>query len=144
MLELAFSLVIMVSCLIATFGFGHTFYVYNQLVTAVGNGARYAATRSYRAAPEQEDEETNRAIANMVVYGDPYPAPAATPAVANLTPEQVEIRWVIDGSGAPIGVGIAIRTYTVNAGFRTFTFNRLPGVEFPYVGKYQPTTEARP
>jgi hypothetical protein len=37
MLELAASAAVMVACLGGTFQFGYTFYVYNQLVTAVGN-----------------------------------------------------------------------------------------------------------
>ena len=36
MLELAISASVMVTCLVGTFQFGYTFYVYNQLVTAVG------------------------------------------------------------------------------------------------------------
>jgi len=47
MLELAISSAVMISCLAGTFQFGYTFYVYNQLVTAVGNGGRYAAMRTY-------------------------------------------------------------------------------------------------
>ena len=48
MLELAISAGVLVTCLAGTFQFGYTFYVYNQLVSAVGNGARYAAQRTYR------------------------------------------------------------------------------------------------
>ncbi len=49
MIELAFSAMLMMACLGGTFEFGYTFYVYNQLVTAIGNGGRYAATRTVRA-----------------------------------------------------------------------------------------------
>ncbi len=71
MLELALSAGVMVSCLAGTFQFGYTFYIYNELVTAVGNGARYAATRTYRS-----DAETSKAaIRNMVVYGNRHPRP---------------------------------------------------------------------
>src|ERR1051325_7493401 len=57
MLELAVSAAVMISCLGGTFQFGYTFYVYNQVVTAVGNGARYAAQRTYRAATADRSEE---------------------------------------------------------------------------------------
>ena len=50
MIELAVSAAVMVSCLGGTVQFGYTFYIYNELVTAVGNGGRYAAMRTYRAA----------------------------------------------------------------------------------------------
>ena len=77
MIELAVSAGVMVSCLAGTFQFGYTFYIYNQLVTAVGNGGRYAAMRTYRAASEAISKKANAAIRNMVVYGDAHPAPSA-------------------------------------------------------------------
>ena len=139
LIELAFSAMVMVTCLAGTFQFGYTFYVYNQLVTAVGNGGRYAATRTVRA----EVDKAEKAIRNMVVYGDAQPSADAQPAVAGLTPDQVEVRWVKDESGAPAAVGVSIREFTVNAVFRAFTFTGRPGVEFPYVGRYTPTEHER-
>jgi Flp pilus assembly protein TadG len=138
MLELAVSAAVMVSCLAGTFQFGYTFYVYNQLVTAVGNGGRYAAMRTYRAATDQDLEKGRQAIRNVVVYGDARPAADAVPVVAHLAPEQVEVRWVPGEAGAPSAVHVAIRDYTVNAVFKSFTFSGRPGVEFPYVGRYAP------
>lgn len=98
MLELAISASVMVTCLMGTFQFGYTFYVYNQLVTAVGNGGRYAAMRTWHGtsgASDQDVEMGNRAIRNMVVYGDPEPSPDASPVVVKLKPEQVEVRWIM-------------------------------------------------
>ncbi|MBZ5603829.1 MAG: pilus assembly protein [Acidobacteriia bacterium] len=135
MIELALSATVMITCLAGTFQFGYTFYVYNQLVTAIGNGGRYAATRTLRAEPEKAE----KAIRNMVVYGDAKPATGAAPVVAGLTPEQVDVRWVRDGSGAPTAVDVAIREYKVDAVFKTFTFEGRPGVEFPYVGRFAPS-----
>jgi len=40
MIELAMSATVMTMFLAGTFQFGYTFYVYNQLVTAIGNGSR--------------------------------------------------------------------------------------------------------
>src|SRR5271166_3444573 len=93
LLELALSAAVMVSCLTGTFRFGYTFYIYNELVTAVGNGGRYAAVRSYRAAAPEDVERGKAAIRNMVVYGNPSPAPGAVPVVPNLTAEQVEVSY---------------------------------------------------
>jgi Flp pilus assembly protein TadG len=139
MLELALSAAVMVSFLAGTFQFGYTFYVYNQLVTAVGNGARYAATRAYRSATAQDIEKGASAIRNMVVFGDARPAQDAVPAVANLTTNQVDVRWTTDPAGAPTAVDVSIREFSVNAVFKTLTFTGRPGVEFPYVGRYAPT-----
>jgi Flp pilus assembly protein TadG len=139
MLELAVSSAVMISCLAGTFQFGYTFYVYNQLVTAVGNGGRYAAMRTYRAASAQDIEKGAQAIRNMVVYGDAQPAPDAQPIAANLTPAQVDVRWITDGKSAPSAVDVSIREYKIDAVFKTFTFSGRPGVEFPCVGRYAPS-----
>jgi len=136
MLELAISAGVMVSCLVGTFQFGYTFYTYNQLVSAVGNGARYAAQRTYRAATSDDIERGNAAIRNMVVYGDPQPSADAVPVVPKLTPHHVEVRWLLAGDSAPVSVNVTIKGYTMDAIFRSFTFEGRPSVEFPYVGKY--------
>ena len=138
MLELAVCAAVMVSFLAGTFQFGYTFYLYNQLVTAVGNGARYAAQRTYRAASPQDIERGKAAIRNVVVYGDSQPAPDAAPVVPNLKPEQVEVRWVSSGADAPQAVDVAIRGYTIDGVFRAFTLDGRPSVEFPFVGRYAP------
>lgn len=133
LIELAVSAAVMVSCLAGTFQFGYTFYIYNQLVTAVGNGGRYAAMRTYR----RDVEKSRTAIQNMVVYGNSRPE-NMTPVVPNLRPDQVEVEWVKDKSGAPTAVRVAIRNYPVNAVFKTISLDGRPGVEFPYVGRYAP------
>ena len=104
MIELAVSAAVMVTCIAGTFQFGYTFYVYNQLVTAVGNGGRYAAVCTYTA---QDVDKRNQSIRNMVVYGDPQPAPDARPVVNGLTPDLVDVNWTVE-SGAPSAVSIAI------------------------------------
>ncbi len=138
MLELAVSASVMVSCLAGTVQFGYTFYVYDQLVTAVGNGARYAAQRTYRGASTRDMERGDAAIRNLVVYGDTHPAADAEPVVRNLKPAHVEVRWILDDDGAPVAVDVAIRDFVVDAVFKSFTFDERPAVEFPYVGRYAP------
>ena len=138
MLELAVSAGVMVSCLGGAFQFGYTFYIYNQLVTAVGNGARYAAQRTYRGASEQDMARGAAAVRNLVVYGDSQPAPDAAPVVRDLKPEQVEVRWVLTSDGVPEAVDVTLRHYTVDAVFRSFTFDGRPMAEFPFVGRYAP------
>jgi Flp pilus assembly protein TadG len=137
MIELAVCAGVMVSCLAGTFQFGYTFYIYNQLVTAVGNGGRYAAMRTYRSASDSDLEKGRAAIRNMVVYGDSRPT-ELTPVVTNLRPDQVEVEWVKDPGGAPTAVHVAIRNYPVNAVFKTISLDGRPGVEFPFLGRYAP------
>jgi hypothetical protein len=138
MIELAVSAAVMVSCLAGTVQFGYTFFIYNQLVTAVGNGGRYAAMRTYRAASSSDIEKDKAAIRNMVAYGDSRPAPGAVPQVANLKPEQVQVQWVMDESGKPASVNVSIVDYTVDAAFGMFRFTGKPAVEYPFVGRFAP------
>lgn len=134
MLELAVSAAVMVSCLAGTFQFGYTFYIYNLLVTSIGNGARYASMRAYHAGSEATVEQDNRAIRNMVVYGDAEPGTGAAPIVPKLSPEQIDVKWILDDKGAPASVNVSIREYTVDAVFKSFRFAGRPTVEFPYIG----------
>jgi hypothetical protein len=145
MLELAMCASVMVACLAGTFQFGYTFYVYNQMVTAIGNGGRYASGRTYRAATPRDIEKVNEAIRNMVVYGDPHPAPDAIPVVPALRREEVEVKWnfAADKSGAPEFVDVAIVRHPVNALLGSFTFSGRPRVEFPYLGRYAPAESER-
>lgn len=140
MLELAVSAAVMVACLAGTVQFGYTFYIYNQLVTAVGNGGRYAAMRTYRAASPRDIEKGKAAIRNMVVYGDARPEQNTPPQVANLRPEQVRVEWVPDESGAhPGAVSVTIADYTVDAVFGLVRFTGRPAVEYPFVGRFAPS-----
>ena len=143
MLELALSAGVMVTCLAGTFQFGYTFYVYNQLVTAVGNGARYAAQRTYRAASKQDVELGNQAIRNMVVFGDAQPTAEMSPVTLGLKPENVDVHWILNGDGKPSAVDVTVRGYTVDAVFRSFNLDGRPSVEFPYVGRYAPSESER-
>ena len=138
MIELAVSAGVMVACLAGTVQFGYTFYIYNELVTAVGNGGRYGAMRTLRAATPADIEKGKAAIRNMVVYGDSRPAADAPRQVANLKPEQVQVEWVMDESGKPAAVNVSIVDYTVDAAFGMFRFTGRPAVEYPFVGRFAP------
>jgi hypothetical protein len=139
LLELALCAAVMVSCLTGAFRFGYTFYIYNELVTAVGNGGRYAAMRSYRAATPEDVEKGKAAIRNMVVYGSPSPAPGAAPVVPNLIPLQVQVTWVAgERGGPPTAVDVFISGYKSEAGVGSLTLDKRPSVEFPFVGRYAP------
>jgi hypothetical protein len=139
MLELAVSAGVLATCLAGTFQFGYTFYVYNQLVSAVGNGARYAAQRTYRAATPDDLDRGKAAVRNMVVFGDAQPAPDAVPAVAGLKPEHIEVEWIPGKGGTPEAVDVSVHGYTIDAIFRAYTFDHKPFVEFPFIGRYAPS-----
>lgn len=139
MIELALSAGVMIACLSGTFQFGYTFYVYDQLVTAVGNGARYASGRTYRAASDTDVERGNAAIRNMVVFGNPQPAADAAAITPNLKPENVQVNWIKGENGTPSAVDVSIVHYKLNAVFASFDFTQRPLAEFPYLGRYAPS-----
>jgi Flp pilus assembly protein TadG len=138
MLELAIVSGVLVAFLVGTFQFGYGFYVYNQLVTAVGNGARYAAQRTYRGGTPDDVERGKAAIRNMVVFGDAQPPSGAVPIVSGLSPDRVKVEWVGSDGKAPDAVDIFIHDFTAAAVFKPLTFDGKPFAEFPYVGRYAP------
>jgi Flp pilus assembly protein TadG len=137
-LELALSAGVMVTILGGTFQYGYSFYVYNQLVTAVGNGARYAAQRTYRSADSEDIEKGREAIRNMVVFGDSHPLSTAVPVIPHLKPADVEVEWIAGENGAPEAVAVRVKEYKVDAVFGDVTLSGCPAVEFPFVGRYAP------
>lgn len=139
MLELALSASVMMACLAGTFQFGYTFYIYDQLVSAVGNGARYAASRTYRSASPADLERSRTAIRNLVVYGDSRPAADAVSLTPGLKPENVQVAWVMDETGKPSAVDVTIVNYSVGAIFGAFKIDHRPFAEFPYIGRYAPS-----
>lgn len=139
MLELALSASVMMACLAGTFQFGYTFYIYDQLVSTVGNGARYAASRTYRSASAADIEKGRAAIRNLVVYGDSRPAADAVPLTRGLKPENVQVAWVMDETGKPSAVDLTIVNYSVGAIFAQFKIDHRPFAEFPYIGRYAPS-----
>jgi hypothetical protein len=139
MLELALSAGVMAAALAGTFQFGYTFYVYNQLVTAVGHGGRYAAQRTYRAATEGDVEKGRAAIRNLVIYGDARPGADAAPVVPGLKPEHVRVEWIpAEDSPEPAAVAISITGYEVDALFGRTKLQDKPAAQFPFVGRFAP------
>ena len=141
LIELALSASVMIACLAGTSQFGYTFYVYDELVSAVGNGARYAASRTYRAATPADLERGTQAIRNMVVYGNSKPEPGAAPVAPNLKPENVQVVFVPGEDGGPVNisaVNVTIVQYSVGAMFGAVSFDHRPVAEFPFVGRYAP------
>src|SRR4051812_33365542 len=104
MVELALSTGVMVPCLAGAFQFGYGLYTYNRLESAVANGARYGAIRTYRALSGATDlAKVNLAIQNVAVYGAASPATGAIPVVPGLTTDKVNVSWSYT-SGFPSSV----------------------------------------
>jgi Flp pilus assembly protein TadG len=134
-LEFALAFSFLFSLFTGVFQFGYTYYVYNNLVTAVRSGARYASLRTYDSATATPSAAYTTAVRNMVVYGDP--AGGAVPVTPALTPDNVTID--LDTlNNVPRAVSVGITNFRVDAVFATFTFNSKPKITFPYAGRYAP------
>jgi Flp pilus assembly protein TadG len=112
------------------FTFGYTMYLYNGLLTQIGQGASYAARQDF----DMRDPSTFQSVLkNVVVYGNA--AGTGAPVVPGLTTSNVRITWTTVGSSSvPETVSVAIINYTSNAVFQSFTFNDKPKATVRYVG----------
>lgn len=129
-LEMALGLSVFAAFLTGVLQYGYSFYVYGQLVTAVGNGARYASTR-----PLTGDIEADKAaVRNVVIYGKDTPTPNAAPVAPGLQPEQVDVEYTDNHSS----VHIAIRGYKLDAFAASFDFDGRPAAQYPYIGPRYP------
>jgi Flp pilus assembly protein TadG len=143
-LEFALASLIIVPCFAGTFQFGYSFYVYNQLEAAVSNGARYAATRTFRCSAGATDvTKIKTAVKNVVLYGNPDGT--GTLQVPQLATGNVSVTFKDTAGTAltacgtiPDTVNVAVSTFTVDAVFKSFTFTGKPFSTYTYVGRYAP------
>jgi Flp pilus assembly protein TadG len=137
MLEFALATAILFPAFAGTFQFGYTFYIYNNLDTAVRGGARYASMQSYDSATSTPSTAFETAVKNMVVYGNSDGT--GDPVVRGLTTDNVQVLAVMKGA-IPTSITVRITGFAVDAVFATFTFNGKPSTTFAYTGTAAPTT----
>lgn len=134
MVEFALGAGMLVAVFAGIFEFGYAFYLYNNLVAAVDNGARYAAYRTYDSDTATPTAAFSTAVKNMVVYGQPT---TGTKAVApGLAASNVVLTPIFTNS-VPTGMQVSLTGYSLNAVFKTFTINK-PVATYPYLGVYAP------
>jgi Flp pilus assembly protein TadG len=135
MVEFALAATVLLPMFAGAFQFGYTFYVYNNLQTAIRGGARYASLRSYDSATSTPSPAFTTAVQNMVVYGNSDGT--GQPIGPGLTVANVQVAPVMSGS-VPGAITVQINNYTVDAIFTKFTFNAKPSATFPYTGTPSP------
>ena len=134
MLEFALGAGVLVLVFMGVFEFGYAFYIYNNLVAAVDNGARYAAYRTYDSDTTTPTSAFSDAVSKMVVYGQPIVG--AKTVVPGLTASNVVLTPIFTNS-VPTGMQVSLSGYSLNAVFRTFTLNK-PVATYPFLGVYAP------
>lgn len=147
MLEFGVASALLVGCLAGTWQFGYSFYVYNQLQSAINNGGMYAAMRTYRSQGTSDITTGKTKIKNMAVYGTPNPGTGAQPVVRGLTTSNIDVTYTLDSVTStttgityeiPTAVTVSVTNFSVNAIFKTFTFTGKPSVTYPYLGRFAP------
>jgi Flp pilus assembly protein TadG len=126
LIEFAAALILLSGMFTGIFQVGYTFFTYTTLVNAVRAGARYASLQ----APNSNvaDPEFAKSVVNMVVYGDPRPAPSATPVVKGLVPDNVQLTL-----GASVAT-VSVRGFAIDALFTKVSLAGRPTVTFPFTG----------
>jgi Flp pilus assembly protein TadG len=123
LIEFALSLIIVSAMFTGIFQFSYALSTYYALVNAVRAGARYA---SLQPRPSDAAKQNfTKAIQNVVVYGDPAPAPNAKPVAPGLTIEKVAL--VLD----PDTATVSVRDFELAAIFSTIKLDGRPTVSVP-------------
>jgi len=135
MVEFAIGSGVLVLAFTGAFQFGYTFYRYNNLVTAVTAGARYASLYPYDSTTTTPTTTFSTAVKNMVVYGNP--SGGTTPVMTGLGTSNV-VLTVAFTNGVPSKMYVNIDGYTIDSIFATLTCSGKPIVSFPYQGIYSP------
>jgi Flp pilus assembly protein TadG len=141
LIEFALSFFLIFAVFSGIFQFAYSFYVYNTLVVAVREGARYASIKPYDSTSTTPTSAFQNAVQNMVVYGDPNPPGGATPAVPGLLASNVALFVTGGGAGtltAPTQITVSITGFGIDAVFGTWNLSGKPNATFPYMGILTP------
>ena len=141
LIEFALSFFLLFAVFSGIFQFAYSFYVYNALVTAVREGARYASLKPYDSTTTTPSSTFQTAVQNMVVYGDANPVHGAAPVVAGLTNGNVAVVPTGGGTGtltAPTQMSVSIKNFKVDSVFGSWTLINKPNATFPYTGILTP------
>ena len=141
LIEFALSFFLIFAVFSGIFQFAYSFYVYNTLVVAVRQGARYASIKPYDSTSTTPTSGFENAVRNMVVYGDPNPPGGTRPAVPGLLASNVALTVTGGGAGTltvPTQMTVSITGFSVDAVFGTWNLSGKPNASFPYMGILTP------
>jgi Flp pilus assembly protein TadG len=134
MIEFALSFLFLFPVFYGALQYGLSFHAYNALRSAVREGARYAAGKTYLTSTNSYPASWGSEVKNMVVYGNL--AGTGSPIISGLQPANINVAVIFEDK-VPNRITVRIQNYNMNALFRTFTFNS-PSATFPYFGRYAP------
>lgn len=129
LLEFALGFSLLWTLFAGIYQFGYSFYVYNTVLTSVGNAAELGSKMTYDTA---NPSTFTTALQNMVVYGN---TTAGTRSIVpGLSTSNVTVGVNPQGN-MPTDITITINNFTINALFANFTFNGKPRATTVYMGQ---------
>lgn len=136
-IEFALTTSALVPLLTGVTQFGHSFYMYNQLVSTVKAGSRYASVKQYTSTTSTPTSAYSLDVKNMVVYGKLNPVTSGVnpdyPIVRGLGTANVDVTVTMNGT-VPRTVTVKVVNFTIDSVFKTFTFNGKPAATYPFNG----------
>ena len=139
MIEFAIAATLLTSIFTGVFQFGYSMYRYNELVSAVRAGVRYASVlKISNSGNSTLSSAYTDAVKNMVVYGNPSPGNSPTPLISGLGTGNVTVSATFDTGGqhVPTYVTVKVNSFSVDAVFKTYTFTNKPTLTMPFLGLY--------
>jgi Flp pilus assembly protein TadG len=132
--EFAIAFGLLLTIFAGVWQFGYAFYTYNQLESAVRNGARYGSLATYDGGAWQGATFQAR-VKNMVVYGKVSPTESDRPIAPGFTTAHVRVTVVFNGV-APKQIQVDIVNYRIDTFFAEFPLNGKPRCTFDYMGRF--------
>lgn len=135
LIEFALSFFLLWLVFAGIYQFGYSFYVYNNLVTAVSNAAQLGARMQFDLLDRSGATTT---LQNMVLYGST--TAGSRPLVPGLNSSHITVKFLPEPTATaptpvPQFVAVQIDNFSVDAVFRTFTFSGKPRVTTVYMGR---------
>lgn len=128
-IEFALGFSILWALFVGVYQFGYAFAIYNQLQTAVSNASTLGSKMTYDTA---NTSQFTTAVKNMVLYGST--TAGTRPIVTGLTSSNVSVN-VNASNSMPTNITVTINNFTLDAVFKTFTFNGKPSATMPFMGQ---------
>jgi len=138
LVEFAFGFSVVVLAFVGLAQLAISMSLYQDLVSAVQAGARFAATAPFG----EPSRDFITPVRNMVLYGTPEPASSPRAAVGGLKEDNVTVHWKRDAAGVPESVTVAVTGYQLPALLRLFRFTNTPSATCAYTGAWKPAPRA--
>jgi Flp pilus assembly protein TadG len=142
-IEFAIGAGVLMAAFTGIFEFGYSFYIYNNIQTAVNNGAKYAALKTYEMTGNTPSSCFQTAVQDMVAYGNPNPGSNPVAVAPGLTPAKVFVNVTMT-NGVPTQMNVGVTNFTIDAVMAKIALSNKPQVTYPYLGRFSPGETCAP